>query len=179
MAMQLPYRWQGSDPFVAGSCDETDGACAQTGDIARYSETEHEWCLELVGADLVHGDYFDFRAYNTTTAYGTYTVTPRLTAAITVQAGVSNTVVQAAKVTEVLGVATSALEVSVQEQFGAADTIKPIPFPQSGIDWPDYTIVPQLDHHWKLDGDLYDTQAAGKNSLEFYATDVTTWRTIG
>jgi hypothetical protein len=66
-------------PFVAGKTDLDDGICAATASIARYSYTEHEYMLQVVAADCVRGDYFDFQEHAGTAAFTTYTYTPRVT----------------------------------------------------------------------------------------------------
>jgi hypothetical protein len=68
-----------SGTFVAGRMDCSTGQCSATGTIAQNSYTEHEFELQFDGANLANGDYFDFRMRNGTTAYGTYTLTPRIT----------------------------------------------------------------------------------------------------
>jgi hypothetical protein len=72
----------GLTPFVAGKVDDVDGQCGATASIARYSYSEHEYMLQLEWAHLADGDYFDFREYNSTSAFGTYTVTGRMTVAL-------------------------------------------------------------------------------------------------
>lgn len=68
-----------SGTFVAGRMDDATGQCTATSSISQNGRTEHEYCIELVFANLADGDYFDFRERASTTAFGTYTVTPRLT----------------------------------------------------------------------------------------------------
>jgi hypothetical protein len=65
--------------FVAGTMDEVDGKCAATGTIVRYSGTEAEYNLHISASTIADGAYFDFRAYNQTTALNTYSLTGRLT----------------------------------------------------------------------------------------------------
>jgi hypothetical protein len=68
-----------SGTFVAGKMDEVNGACTATGTIAQNSVTEHEFSVQLISADLASGNTLDFRMRNGSTAYTTYTVTPRIT----------------------------------------------------------------------------------------------------
>jgi hypothetical protein len=65
--------------WIAGKMDDLTGQCNATASIARYSGTEHEYSIQLNAANLVNGDYFDFREYNSTTLFATYTLTGRIT----------------------------------------------------------------------------------------------------
>lgn len=65
--------------FVAGKQDDVNGQTGATGSMAQNRDTEHEYMLQLDFANLTGGDYFDFRAYQTTSALNTYTYTARIT----------------------------------------------------------------------------------------------------
>jgi hypothetical protein len=68
-----------SGTFVAGKMDCATGQTTATASMATNAVTDHEYEIELVFADLANGDYFDFRERNSTTAFGTYTNTGRIT----------------------------------------------------------------------------------------------------
>lgn len=65
--------------FVAGKVDDVNGQCGVTASMAQNVDTEHEYMLQINYADVADGDYFEFKAYNTTSAIDTYTEIPRLT----------------------------------------------------------------------------------------------------
>jgi hypothetical protein len=69
----------GSGTFVAGAMDEADGKLSQLGSQAQNVQSEVEYMLQFTYSQLADNDYFDFRVYNSTTALGTYTYTPRIT----------------------------------------------------------------------------------------------------
>lgn len=75
----------GTGSFIAGQYDETGATAAAV--ISASNHTEYEYGLELVAAEVVDGDFFDFRIYRTTTALSVYTVTLRIT---TIKTAASN-----------------------------------------------------------------------------------------
>lgn len=67
----------GSGSFINGLYDETGSTGALQ--ITANNHTEFEYGIQLVAADVAHNDTLDFRVYRNTTAFTTYSVTPRIT----------------------------------------------------------------------------------------------------
>ena len=64
--------------WSAGKVDDVSGAMTSTAVTTGY-DTEMEWSIKLEDSALANGDTLDFRCYNSTTAFGTYSTTLRLT----------------------------------------------------------------------------------------------------
>ena len=64
--------------WSAGKVDDVSGAMTSTAVTTGY-DTEMEWSINLQDSALANGDTLDFRCYNSTTAFGTYSTTLRLT----------------------------------------------------------------------------------------------------
>lgn len=63
--------------FVAGSIDEVDGATAAVSLTSQH--TELEFVLQIVSADVAHGDTIELRITDAGTALNVYTATPSIT----------------------------------------------------------------------------------------------------
>ena len=69
-----------ADPtdFVAGSFDEVNGAGASMSLMADKF-TEHEYCFQILSADVTDAQTIQLRLVNTSTVYAAYTSTPTIT----------------------------------------------------------------------------------------------------
>lgn len=81
--------------------------------------SEVEFCLQLVSADVVNGDVFEFRLYRGTTAAYSYTTTPAVTAIKNINAAITN---EPVKITEVI---TNEIKLSpsLSESFKASEVL--------------------------------------------------------
>ncbi|MHC4088661.1 MAG: hypothetical protein ACYSVY_00005, partial [Planctomycetota bacterium] len=80
----------GSGTYDTGFYDD-DGA-VETTIALDAEETEYEFCLYIVDADVSSGDTIDLRVYDSVTALDSYTDTPRITVLKNLTVSVSDTV---------------------------------------------------------------------------------------
>jgi hypothetical protein len=85
----------GAGTANSGAYDETGSSTTAIGN-GRYIEFEFGLILKTAGA--AGGNTFDFRVYNNTTAFTTYTVTPRITCVDNNRACLANDVVSASSI---------------------------------------------------------------------------------
>jgi hypothetical protein len=114
---------------------------SSTYDLGSDCYTEFQFALDLTDAQLSH--QYEFRLWNNTSGATAGTC--------------------AAKVTPlpvIAGTVAATLAPVTESAVGYYPT-----FAVHG-DWPDYSVVPQLDHYWDLNNSLVDTPATGKTQLD-------------